>query len=76
MFEVPDHLPIPVDREGRGPLADNDPHFDHIECWCADGLACNRCYTCQGSGVMPNMATCIDCHGSGERTEPHEITNL
>lgn len=40
MFDVPDHLLIPVDAAGRGPLDEGDPAVAGEVCWCADGPAC------------------------------------
>jgi hypothetical protein len=39
MFEVPEHLYIPVDEDGNGPLdADEEPYA--IVCWCSAGQEC------------------------------------
>ncbi|WP_165606383.1 hypothetical protein [Mycobacteroides chelonae] len=32
MFDLPEHFPIEVDAQGRGPATGDD--IDHIECWC------------------------------------------
>lgn len=34
MYDVPEHLIIPVNRDGDGPVPDAE--FDHYDCWCAD----------------------------------------
>jgi hypothetical protein len=32
---LPVHLyPFPVTKDGRGPCTENDPEYDHDECWC------------------------------------------
>lgn len=39
MFEVPDHLLIPVNEQGEGPLdADEKPWA--LVCWCSEGQKC------------------------------------
>jgi hypothetical protein len=32
MFDLPDHLLIPVDGDGNGPVDEADAH--HWACWC------------------------------------------
>lgn len=27
------HIPIPINKDGEGPLLDNDPNVDRIICW-------------------------------------------
>ncbi len=36
MYDLPTHFPVDVDANGSGPVAQDDPRFDHTECWCAD----------------------------------------
>ena len=33
---LPVHLSMPVNKDGQGPLDDNDPTFDRFVCWCGD----------------------------------------
>jgi hypothetical protein len=42
MFDVPEHLTIPVNKYGQGPLEDGDPTFDHYSCWCSSGDNCKE----------------------------------
>ena len=38
MYDVPDHLLIPVTADGKGPADETDAH--HMECWCRMGQQC------------------------------------
>jgi hypothetical protein len=39
MFDLPEHFPIGVDKNGNGPILEDESQFDHIECWCSN----NQC---------------------------------
>lgn len=39
MWDVPEHMLIPVDVDGNGPAEPPDAH--HLACWCGDSL-CDR----------------------------------
>lgn len=36
MYDLPEHLPIGINKDGQGPVAEDDPEFDRIICWCGD----------------------------------------
>ena len=38
---LPVHLDMPVNKDGQGPLDDDDPEVDRITCWCGDDT-CKR----------------------------------
>jgi hypothetical protein len=38
MYELPEHLLIPVDDMGRGPVDDAEAH--RLVCWCPKGAGC------------------------------------
>lgn len=38
MMRVPEHLRIPVTKDGQGPAQGAD--IDHWACWCPDGADC------------------------------------
>jgi hypothetical protein len=40
MFDVPEHLWVPVNADGDGPVAVWEA--DHWACWCKDGVACTE----------------------------------
>ncbi len=37
MFDIPTHLKMGVNAQGQGPVMEDEPDFDHYECWCGDG---------------------------------------
>lgn len=37
MPDVPEHMLVPVDKDGSGPVEDQDA--DHWVCWCGPGRA-------------------------------------
>ncbi len=34
MYDLPEHLEIGVNAAGQGPVMEDEPDFDHHECWC------------------------------------------
>jgi hypothetical protein len=38
MYDLPEHLPMPVDDMGNGPVDDAEAH--RIVCWCPKGESC------------------------------------
>jgi hypothetical protein len=36
MFELSEHFPIGVNRNGDGPVDENEPDYLKTVCWCAD----------------------------------------
>lgn len=58
MWDIPDHLMIPVSEDGRGPVPESDAH--HWACWCGDDA-------CLGAGQEPSTDCediCMDrCQG-------------
>ena len=39
--DLPVHLSMPVNKDGQGPLNNDDPNIDRIVCWCGDD-ACQK----------------------------------
>ena len=34
MFDIPEHLPMGVNKDGQGPVDEGDPEYDRTVCWC------------------------------------------
>lgn len=41
MPDLPEHVQMGVNAEGRGPVMEDEPEFDHYVCWCGEA-GCER----------------------------------
>lgn len=39
---LPVHVGIGINKDGQGPVDEDDPQFDRIICWCIDGDECKK----------------------------------